>query len=258
MAAKEQSTPKGRTKTTPRNYPPAVVEDALFDRVVGILEQARSNVVRAVNGQMVLAYWLIGREIAQEIQGGKKRADYGRQVLADLSRKLAERYGAGFSETSLRYFRSFHLAYANRFMGIQRPVGAESSREGIQHPLGAELAVPEQGRTPRDLSNAPDPTSAIQHTMCAESLPPSLICYPAGSESLFGFAPQLSWSHYRALMRVEKPEARDFYEREAADGSFVCCLAPDAAGLRPPASHHSQRTTADPAAIIVAVAAARK
>ena len=90
MAAKEKSTPKGRTKTTPRNYPPAVVEDALFDRVVGILEQARSNVVRAVNGQMVLAYWLIGREIAQEIQGGKKRADYGRQVLADLSRKLAK------------------------------------------------------------------------------------------------------------------------------------------------------------------------
>ena len=220
MAAKEKSAPKGRTKTTPRNYPPAVVEDALFDRVVGILEQARSNVVRAVNGQMVLAYWLIGREIAQEIQGGKKRADYGRQVLADLSRKLAERYGAGFSETSLRYFRSFHLAYANRFMGIQRTMCAESSRDGIQHPLGAELAVPEQGRTPRDLWNAPDPTSAIQHTMCAESLPPSLICYPAGSESLFGFAPQLSWSHYRALMRVEKPEARDFYEREAADGSW--------------------------------------
>jgi hypothetical protein len=126
---------------------------------------------------MVLAYWLIGRELVQEIQGGKERADYGRHVLADLSRKLAERYGAGFSETSLRYFRAFHLAYANRVMGIQRPVGAQSSREGIQHPLGAE------------------------------SLPPSLICYPAGSESLSGFSPQLSWSHYRALMRVEKPAA---------------------------------------------------
>ena len=220
MAEKEKSTPKARTKTTPRNYPPAVVEDALFDRVVGILEQARSNVVRAVNGQMVLAYWLIGREIAQEIQGGKKRADYGRQVLADLSMKLTERYGAGFSETSLRYFRSFHLAYANRFMGIQRPVGAESSRERIQRTMCAELAVPEQGRTPRDLWNAPDPTSAIQHTTCAESLPPSLICYPAGSESLFGFAPQLSWSHYRALMRVAKPEARDFYEQEAIAGGW--------------------------------------
>ena len=43
---------------------------ALFERVVSILEQARGNVVRAVNTQMVLAYWLIGREIVQQVQGG--------------------------------------------------------------------------------------------------------------------------------------------------------------------------------------------
>ena len=41
----------------------------LFDRVVSILEQARGNVVRAVNSNMVLAYRLIGREIVQELQG---------------------------------------------------------------------------------------------------------------------------------------------------------------------------------------------
>jgi len=45
--------------------------DALFDRIVTILEQARGNVVRAVNTNMVLAYWLIGREIVEEIQRGK-------------------------------------------------------------------------------------------------------------------------------------------------------------------------------------------
>ena len=46
----------------------------LFTRVVSILEEARSNVVRAVNNNMVIAYWLIGREIVQAIQGGEKRA----------------------------------------------------------------------------------------------------------------------------------------------------------------------------------------
>jgi predicted nuclease of restriction endonuclease-like (RecB) superfamily len=40
---------------------------------------------------------------------------------------------------------------------------------------------------------------------------------PSGSESLHGFSPQLSWSHYRALMRVEDPAAREFYEREAVE-----------------------------------------
>lgn len=207
MAAKKKPTPKGGTKQALLKTPPAAVEGALFDRVVGILEQARANVVRAVNRHMVLAYWLIGREIVQEIQGGRKRADYGRQVLADLSRKLAERYGGGFSETNLRQFRAFYLAYADRL-----------TQKG--HLFAAPLAPTPKGRTPGDLLNAPDPTSAIQHTTGAESLPPSLICDLAGSESPSGFSHQLSWSHYRALMRVEKVEAREFYEREAADGTW--------------------------------------
>ncbi|OEU82169.1 MAG: hypothetical protein BA873_11165 [Desulfobulbaceae bacterium C00003063] len=45
---------------------------SLFDRVVTILEQARTKVVRTINNNMVVAYWLIGREIVQEIQGGER------------------------------------------------------------------------------------------------------------------------------------------------------------------------------------------
>jgi predicted nuclease of restriction endonuclease-like (RecB) superfamily len=41
-----------------------------------------------------------------------------------------------------------------------------------------------------------------------------------GTELPRGFSPQLSWSHYRALMRVENVEARDFYEREAIAGGW--------------------------------------
>ena len=36
---------------------------ALVERVVAIIEDARSRVVRTVNSEMVLAYWHIGREI---------------------------------------------------------------------------------------------------------------------------------------------------------------------------------------------------
>jgi predicted nuclease of restriction endonuclease-like (RecB) superfamily len=67
---------------------------------------------------------------------------------------------------------------------------------GISRPLGVEY-----------VSNPP-----------AETKP--TIRHPAGDESLSGFSPQLSWSHYRALMRVEKPEAREFYEREAIAGGW--------------------------------------
>jgi predicted nuclease of restriction endonuclease-like (RecB) superfamily len=86
----------------------------LMDRVISILDQARANVVRAVNSNMVIAYWLIGREIIQAVQGGEDRADYGKRLLQDLSKQLTERYGRGFSVTNIRYFRLFYQAYSYR------------------------------------------------------------------------------------------------------------------------------------------------
>lgn len=150
--------------------------DSLFGRVASILEQARSHVVRSINSNMVLAYWLIGREIVQEFQDGQERAEYGKQVLEGLSQKLTQRFGAGFSVPNLQNFRKFYLSFPDR-ISIQYPPGTES--EGH-----AALA-------------------AIQ--------------YPTGSESPQGFSPRLSWSHYRALMRLEDEEARAFYERESVE-----------------------------------------
>lgn len=161
---------------------------SLFARVVSILEQARGNVVRAVNSNMVLAYWLIGREIVHEIQGGEARAEYGQQVVEGLSAHLTGRYGAGFSVTTLQYFRKFFLAYPERCSVIPRPMGVESEKSrnaiAIPHPAGTK-------------SNTDEINCRI------------------GSETVPGFSPQLSWSHYRALMRVKDEKARDFYEQEA-------------------------------------------
>jgi hypothetical protein len=86
----------------------------LVKRVVAILEEARSQVVRTVNSTMVLAYWHVGREIVEFVQRGAKRAEYGEQVLEVLSTRLQERVGRGYSVRNLRYFRSFFQAYADR------------------------------------------------------------------------------------------------------------------------------------------------
>ena len=165
----------------------------LFGRIADILDHARQNVVRAVNVNMVTAYWLIGREIVQEIQGGKGRAAYGKQVLADLSRKLTERYGPGFSETNLKHFRTFFVTYA------------------IRHPAGDELPAPTPANPRPAGAESPAPTAIVREP---------LIRHPAGDESIPGFSPQLGWSHYRALMRVESPAARAFYEAEAIAGAW--------------------------------------
>jgi len=157
--------------------------DALFGRVVSILEQARGNVVRAVNTNMVLAYWLIGREIVEGVQGGKDRATYGKRVVEALSARLTERYGQGFSAQTLWKFRLFYQAYSDRFP-ILSPSGIESGDAEKVSPLGIELA------------------SSKKSHPSGDELPPAL-------------SPQLTWSHYRALMRVANIESRDFYEREA-------------------------------------------
>lgn len=172
--------------------------DALFERVVSILEQARGNVVRAVNTNMVLAYWLIGREIVQELQSGEARAEYGRQVLETLSGGLTRRYGKGFSVTNLKYFRLFYQAYSDR-LAIRHPAGDEFDMTQIPRPSGAESA------------------SAGNLSPAGRELVRSMKSHPAGDELPQGFSPQLTWSHYRALMRVGNTAARDFYEREAAE-----------------------------------------
>jgi len=151
---------------------------ALFDRVASILESARGRVLRTVNHETVTTYWLIGREIVQVLQGGEARAQYGNALIADLSKRLIERYGTGYSAANLKNFRQFYQTYSERAVSIR-------------HPSGSQLA---------------------------DALNP--ISYPAGSESLPGFYPNLSWSHYRALMRVESSAARQFYETEAARGNW--------------------------------------
>ncbi len=157
----------------------------LFCRVVAILDQARANVVRSVNTNMVLAYWLIGREIVQELQGGEERAEYGKQVIENLSIQLTARYGRGFSTQSLWNFRLFHQAYRDR-MVILFPPGREFCQSEVLRQSEGASGLSEKSDLP-------------------------------GSGTWRGFSPQLSWSHYRALMRVSDGEARDFYEREAAE-----------------------------------------
>lgn len=174
-------------------------ERSLLDRVVMILEQARANVVRTVNSSMVTAYWLIGREIVLELQGGDERAEYGEQVIENLSSKLNARYGKGFSVANLKNFRQFYSTYSDRLEKKSYPGGSQLLLpHEISYPGGSELSD-QQKLYP----TGGEFTAAAQKGR------------PAGDESAQYFNPHLGWSHYRALMRVNKPEVRHFYEKEA-------------------------------------------
>jgi len=154
----------------------------LFDRVVSILEQARLNTVRSINNNMVIAYWLIGREIVSEVQDGEERAEYGKQIIENLSRCLTKEYGRGFSTTNLRYFRTFYATYSSRIPEIRHIAGGELTASKKRHTQSGVLEAMKM---------------AVEQTSVKR-----------------GFSPNLGWSHYRALMNVKHQNERLFYEIE--------------------------------------------
>jgi hypothetical protein len=147
----------------------------LYERIRRILELARTNVARTVNTTQVVANWLIGREIVEEEQKGEKRAVYGEQLIAELSEKLQKDFGVGYGTTNLKLFRQFFLAYPTLLKGR------------IGHTLGDQSVPADETQ----FTTIPAYPTEIGHTPCDQMWEPGLL------------HPNLSWSLYRHLVRVE-------------------------------------------------------
>ena len=122
----------------------------LYDKIRTVLEKARRSTHIAVNVAMVHAYWQIGYLIVEDEQGGEERAEYGKGVLEELSKRLTIEFGKGYSVQTLRNIRQFYTTFSKR--------------------------------------------SALRS--------------------------ELTWTHYKCLMRVENEKAREWYINEAADQNW--------------------------------------
>ena len=83
----------------------------VYANIKRLMENARTDVTKQVNNILVKTYWEIGRIIVEDEQGHSDRAEYGKNLIADLSKKLTKEYGKGFSKSNLFYMRSFYLTY---------------------------------------------------------------------------------------------------------------------------------------------------
>ena len=188
--------------------PPSVPDPVqLFERVASILEAARAETVRAVNSRMVLAYWLIGREIVEELQEGDERAAYGKNLIRDLSQRLTAKFGSGYSPDNLWHFRKFFLAYADRSASIHHSLRGEWNPTRIS-PAG------EPG-DPAAIIDAARQLSGPTRTAGKVDAARQLFMDPSP------FQPGLSWTQYRTLAKIEKDSARDFYESECAAAGWT-------------------------------------
>jgi predicted nuclease of restriction endonuclease-like (RecB) superfamily len=124
-----------------------------YEDIRTILQEARQKTYHAINSEMVMAYWRIGKRIVEEEQSGEKRAEYGASLVKELSKRLSKEFGKGFTEPNVRNFRQFYLIFPE---------------EQIRYALRSEL----------------------------------------------------TWTHYRSIMRVDDLDARKYYITESANQNW--------------------------------------
>jgi len=188
---------------------------SLYRRVREILESARAGAARSVNTAQVVAYWLIGREIVEEEQKGRRRARYGEELLAGLSARLTGEFGRGYSVHNLKFIRQFYLeyprltiCYALRSESKRSVVRARGTGPGAargEFSEGAAISDAARRESMRDVLPREEP---IGYALRSEFWRPGQL------------HPNLSWTHYRTLLHVDKPETRAFYEIEALKNNW--------------------------------------
>ena len=125
------------------NFDLSSYED-IYSEIKETLLQSRDHAYTEVNFAIVQAYWQIGRIIVEHEQNGSLRAEYGKAVLQEISEKLQQEFGGGFSVRNLQQMKKFYVLFPN--------------------------------------------TNALRS--------------------------QLTWTHYRALLRVENDDVRNWYMEE--------------------------------------------
>ncbi|MCM1432169.1 MAG: PDDEXK nuclease domain-containing protein [Muribaculaceae bacterium] len=90
-----------------------VFYEDIYSEIKETLLSSRNQAYAAVNFTMVQAYWQIGRIIVEHEQGGNMRADYGKSVLQELSARLTEDFGKGFSVRTLQQMKKFYVMFPN-------------------------------------------------------------------------------------------------------------------------------------------------
>ena len=155
----------------------------IFHQVAELLQNARQQVLRTVNSTMTITYFEIGKIIVEEEQNGKDRAEYGKQLLKNLSKQLTKEFGKGFSIRNLEQIRQFYIIYS-KSESLTRILGIENTQS-----LTAEFK------------------SQKTQTVSAEF---KKLDY----QTLYSFF-KLTFSHYIFLMRIDDEKERRFYKIES-------------------------------------------
>ena len=87
------------------------IHQDVYNNIKQLMDQARNKMSREINNILIQTYWEIGRIIVEDEQGNSDRAEYGKKLIEDLSKRLTKEYGKGFSKSNLFNMRNFYLSF---------------------------------------------------------------------------------------------------------------------------------------------------
>jgi predicted nuclease of restriction endonuclease-like (RecB) superfamily len=116
-----------------------IADNQLFGKIAELIELARKKVATTVNLTMVHTYYEIGRMIVEDEQQGKERAEYGKAILKDLSKRLSEKFGKGFSIDNLQNVRRFYKTYSKYETPSRNLQSDENMQVSISQKPSSEL-----------------------------------------------------------------------------------------------------------------------
>ncbi len=157
----------------------------LLMQLQSLIRSSRQIAARGVNSLQVITNYEIGHLIVEHEQKGRKRAEYGKQIVKELSGELSLEFGKGFSKSNLEYMRRFFLEYRGRLPRITQTLSGQLAER-----VGKNYALSKKSSSWQKIT----------------------------SDAKTPF--HLSWSQYVFLLGIADDKQRQFYEIEASENNW--------------------------------------
>ena len=163
----------------------------LVSKIRQLVEQARQNISRKINTELLITYWSVGKLIVLREKEESIDEKSSRQLILELSKELSLHVGKGFSRSNLFAMRQFYLLYK-----LVQTASGHQPVESVQASSGQKKIKPiEKGKT--KLAKHAD----------MENI---------GKTISF----QLSWSHYCELIKIDSDLERSFYQQQSINENW--------------------------------------